>query len=436
MRNRLSPLILLVLVVGLLAAACQGGDSGGEPAVEAPATEAAAGAQEATQEAAAEEAAAEQAAAPEAVNGSFPRNETLYTGGTAWGPPSTWNPLQLNDYATGTFGLVYEPLFLYDPLTDEYTPWLAESGEWTSDNVYELKLRQGVTWSDGEPFTAEDVVFTIELCRIPAVPWSTLCEWLDSAEAVDDYTVRLTFSEPLYQEWANFLYDRPMLPEHIWSQRSEEEITTGSNENPIGTGPYLYESHDQDRMVWRKTDTWWATEQLGLEVKPTYIVDIVNSSNNVALGQVLQGDVDLNNNFLPGVSQLVEGGYGIQTYFPDPPYMLSANTAWLVPNTTRPPLDDPAFRRAMAFGIDVNKIVTGVYGNLVRPANPTGLLPNWEKYVDQEVVDELGFSYDPERARQILADAGYEDTDGDGFVEAPDGSKIELSLIVPNGWTD
>ena len=61
---------------------------------------------------------------------------------------------------------------------------------------------------------------------------------------------------------------------------------------------------------------------------------------------------------------------------------------------------------------------------MVKAANPTGLLPIWDKYVDQDVVDELGFTYDPSKAKKILADAGYKDVDGDEFVEAPDGSKI------------
>jgi len=116
--------------------------------------------------------------------------------------------------------------------------------------------------------------------------------------------------------------------------------------------------------------------------------------------------------------------------------MLSGNTAWLVLNLTKPPMDDPAFRKALAFSIDVDKIVNVVYANIVQKANPTGLLPNWEKYVDQAVVDELGFYYDPAEASAILAANGYVDVDGDGFVEMPDGSKIELSIIVPNGWTD
>jgi peptide/nickel transport system substrate-binding protein len=189
-------------------------------------------------------------------------------------------------------------------------------------------------------------------------------------------------------------------------------------------------------MVWVKNPNWWATEALGLEVAPHRIVDIVNGSNNVALGLVLQGQLDLSNNFLPGVSTLVDGGYGLQTYYPEAPYMIGANTAWLIMNNNTAPMDDPAFRRAMAYSVNVGQIVDLVYGNIVSAANPTGLLPIWEDYVDQAVVDELGFSYDPEQASAILAEAGYADTDGDGFLETPDGAPIELSIMVPNGWTD
>jgi len=368
----------------------------------------------------------------------FARNETLYTSGKQWGPPTNWNPIMTWAYAMGTIGLCYETLFLYDPLTNEYIPWLAESGQWTSDTVYEVTLRQGINWSDGEPLTAEDVVFTFELGKIPAVPYNTLWNWLESTEAVDDYTVRFTFSQANYQEWANYLYNIAIVPKHLWEGRSDEEIATGANENPIGTGPYLYESHSEDRMVWVRNDEWWAIDILGLSVAPKRIVDIVNSSNNVSLGMLLQGQLDLSNNFLPGIASLRDPGrgYGIETYFSGPPYMLSANTAWLVMNTTKPPMDDPAFRRAMAFAIDVDKIVNVVYGNIVQKANPTGLLPIWDQYIDQAVVDELGFTYDPDQANAILDEAGYLDVDGDGFREMPDGSAIELKIIVPNGWTD
>ncbi|GII32984.1 ABC transporter substrate-binding protein [Planotetraspora mira] len=376
------------------------------------------------------------AVAPGGGGGSFPRNETLYTSGTQWGPPANWNPLREWDFATGTKGLVYETLFLYDPNTDKLTPWLAESGDWTSDTEYTLKLRQGITWADGKPLTAADVAFTFELGKMETVPYHPVWSWLKSAEAVDDLTVKFTFTEANYQQWANNLYSRAIVPKHIWEGRSEDEVMNGVNEKPVGTGPYAYQSHDQDRMVWVKRDGWWATKALGKDVKPKYIVDIVNSSNEVAMGMLLQKGLDLSTNFLPGMANLVKGNFGIQTYYNEPPFMLPANTAWLWLNTTKKPMDDVAFRKAVAYSVDTKKIVEGVYGNLVKASSPTGLLPQWDKYIDQSVVSRLGFSYDPDKAKKLLADAGYKDGDGDGYVESPTGSKISLKLIVPAGWTD
>jgi peptide/nickel transport system substrate-binding protein len=453
MRKRVLATISILIVAGLVLAACApatpAATSDAEARIadlEAQLEEAQSGASEeevaalqqeldqARADAEAAMAEAEQAAAAEGT--TYERSETLYTSGTQWGPPSSWNPFNTGGYAMGTFGLVYEPLFLYDPLTDEFTPWLAESGEWTDDTTYMLTVRDGVTWSDGEPFTAADVKFTWELGQDAPINISTVWSFLDSIDQVDDTTLQFNFSSAAYQQWANYLYTTPMVPQHIWGDMSVEDVTSGINENPIGTGPYVYETHDQSRMVWAKREGWWATDVYGMDPAPKRIVDIVNGSNNVALGLVLQGGLDLSNNFLPGVATLVDGGYGVETYYPEAPYMLSANTAWLLLNNTMAPMDDPAFRRAMAYAVDTDQIVEVVYGNIVQKANPTGLLPNWEQYIDQDMVDQLGFSYDPDEARSILASAGYVDVDGDGFVEAPDGSKIELSVIVPFGWTD
>ena len=362
----------------------------------------------------------------------YPRNETLYTTGKQWGPPSTWNPLDPNA-ATGVVGLQYETLFLYDPLADTFDPWLAESASWTDATTYTIKTRSGVTWSDGTPFTAEDVAFTIGLARIKAVG-SNIWDYVTDATATDDSTVVVKFSNPAYQEWATWTYNSPILPKHIWESKANEDILQDTNANGVGTGPYLYKTASEDRMVWVKNDSWWATAALGLDVKPKYIVDIVNGANNVALGLLMQGGIDLSNNFLPGIATLVDNGY-VSTYFKGAPYMLSGNTAWLVTNDKKPPTDDAQFRLALAYAVNVPDIVNKVYGNIVAAADPTGLLPTWDKYIDAAQRDQLGFKYDPKKAQQLLDAAGYK-KGGDGFYANKDGSPIKLTIMVPTGWSD
>ena len=105
-------------------------------------------------------------------------------------------------------------------------------------------------------------------------------------------------------------------------------------------------------------------------MKPRYIIDLVNTSNEVALGLLQQGELDLSNNFLPGIERLVASNPDITTFYPEEPYMLSANTAMLIPNTTIAPLDDPAFRRALAESIDTELIASNVYGGIVQGGQP------------------------------------------------------------------
>jgi peptide/nickel transport system substrate-binding protein len=324
----------------------------------------------------------------------YPREQTLYTAGKQWGAPSTWNPLDTNNYAMGVIGLQYETLFMYDPLKDVFTPWLASSGSWDSGKTaYTIKVRDGVKWSDGTAFTADDVAFSILVQKNPILN-STLWTFITDVTATDASTVVVKFKDPAYAEWANALYNLPMVPKAIFEAKNTADILKFTNANGVGTGPYSYKTAAQDRMVWVKNPTWWATKALNLDVQPTYIVDIVNSSNNVALGQLIQGGLDLNNNFLPGIASLVTGGYNITTYFPKPPYMLAGNTAVLVPNTMKKPLDDPAFRKALATAINTDDIVNKVYGGIVTKSDPTGLLPTFSKYVDTAQRVALGFSFD------------------------------------------
>jgi peptide/nickel transport system substrate-binding protein len=367
----------------------------------------------------------------------FPRNETLYVSGAAWGPASTWNPFQPGSLAntTGTIGFVYEFLYDFDPMTGVLTPWLADSGAWTNATTYDVTLRSGLTWSDGQPLTADDVKFTFELGKTNSALWfAPLWNYLTGVSAVDATHVSFTFTDPLYQEWANYLYNLPIVPKHLWESRTADDVNIGTNANPVGSGAYLYLANADDRNIWVRNENWWGISVFG-KPAPKYIVDIRTSSNNIALGMVIKGELDLSNNFLPGVAELANKGY-VKTYFAAAPYMLSANTAVLFLNTTKKPMDDAKFRRALAFAIDVPSIVNVAYAQLVKAASPTGLLPSLSKFDDPTVLASVGYSFDTAKAKQMLAAAGYKDVNNDTFVEAPDGSVISLEVTCPSGWTD
>jgi peptide/nickel transport system substrate-binding protein len=366
----------------------------------------------------------------------YPRAKTLYTSGTQWSAGARMNPYG-GSYATGMVGLVNETLLRYDPLKDEYINWLAKSAAFTSAKVFVVKVRPGIKWSNGKKFTASDVAFNFKLGRFKTAPWNKL--WLNIASVeTKGNTVTFTFKgTPNYAQWQNLIWNLPMVNPRQYKGITKATFTSFSPKNPIGTGPYTLASLDTEtRVVWKKKAVWWAAKQkVSPSPAPTYIIDLRNTSITNSLSGLLTEIEDLNNSYLPGVATYVKTGQ-MQTYYPSAPYDLSADTAWLTPNTTHKPLNDRAFRRALATSIDIANIVKNDYDNLVTKANATGLPRIWNKWVDQKQSKSLGFSYSTSKAKSLLAAAGYKDVNNDGYVENKNGSTLDLKIAVPSDWPD
>ncbi|UNQ73329.1 ABC transporter substrate-binding protein [Infirmifilum sp. NZ] len=365
----------------------------------------------------------------------LPRNETIYVGGGLWSPPNNFNPLIPWTAVTGTNGLIYETLFAYHPFKDQLIPWLAESGTWVDSKTFEVKLRDA-TWQDGQPLTSEDVKFTFELAKqVTDIWYSGIWQWLDHIETPDAKTVRFVFSQPHYPEWAYDLYTIPIIPKHIW--QSIDKPLEQANLNPVGSGMYKLKSTTENQFVLERNENWWGIKYFG-KPGPKYIVYLMVPSNNVALAMLARGELDWSNYFLAGIGDLVKTYPHIITFYGKKAGHLPANVAFLFINNQKAPLNDPNFRKAIAFAIDVDSIVSRVFEGSVNKSNSVGYLPipAWQKYEAVDLEQKLGFTYNPDKAKAILAQAGYKDIDGDGFVETPDGKKIQLTIIVPYGWTD
>ena len=370
---------------------------------------------------------------------AYPRAQTLITSGSQWGNIAGMNPYVGNN-AAGMIGLVNETLLRYDPLKGTYINWLARSAKWTGAKQYTIVVRSGIKWSDGKTFKGSDVAFNVNLARFNTSAWNNLWPNLKQPIVVKGNTIVFNFKgTPNYVQWQNMIWNMPMIsPLQGKTIKTAQQLTTYNPHSPVGTGPYTLDTSGFDvttRVVWAKRAHWWASD-LGVSPSPApkYIIDLVNTSNTNSLSAVLAGVEDLNNNYLPGVNKLVDSGK-VHTYFPKAPYMLSANTAWLEPNTTVVPLNDPVFRKALAMSVDLNKIVTDDYGHIVLPASPTGLLPTWHKTINAGLVKQYGFKHSTSGAKSLLQKAGYK-LDSSGMFENKDGSKIDLQISVPQGWSD
>ena len=353
---------------------------------------------------------------------------------------ASFNPLRPELRHRDVLGLLYETLFRYDPLKDKFIPWLATSGKWVGKS-YRRDAAQGrdVERRQAAHGRRREVHVRDRQARGLAV----LHDVEDGpARASPRRATSVRFNFKGGAELPGLGHQHVLDPDRAEARLVELQRHRDHDgqhrrrAKQVGTGPFKYGAGKgtSQTLQWNRRAGWWATKALGMRMPMQYIVDIHNTSNTASLQNFLQGNIDLSNNFFPGIDKQIGGK--ISTYYTKAPYMLSANTAWLVPNTTHKPLNDKAFRRALATSININQIVTADYGNIVAKANPTGLLPTWSKWIDQAQAKKLGFTYSIARAKALLAGAGYRDSNGDGFVENKDGSNINLRIIVPNGWSD
>ncbi len=379
-----------------------------------------------------------------------PRNETLVVGGGLWSPPTNFNPLVPWAATTGTIGLIYETLYLYIPNLNKWVPWLAESmPKWLNSTTLEIKLRNAWWW-DGQKLTSKDVKFTFyDLPKeLPSLYYSSILSYLIKVSTPDNRTVIFYFNKTTinYPQIAYYLYSIPIVPEHIFEPIVKKEgakilqlqvVGASKPEDIVGSGMYKVYFTTSDTVYYVRVDNWWGKNVFGLPA-PKYIKYIMVFSNQVALGMLLRGDLDWSNYFIPGIPQLIKRYSFLVTFYRHKPYYLPANVAYLFINTQKPPLNDPRFRKALYYAIDINKIINEVYGGAVLKSNAVGLIPipGWKEYIAQDLLQKYNYTYNPEKAKKLLDEAGYIDRNGDGWRDLPNGKTIELTIIVPYGWTD
>ncbi|MEM3529402.1 MAG: ABC transporter substrate-binding protein [Thermofilum sp.] len=203
----------------------------------------------------------------------------------------------------------------------------------------------------------------------------------------------------------------------------------------LGSGMYKVLYTGDDYFILERVDNWWGKDVFGKLPGPKYIKGVIVYSNQVAANMLGAGELDWSTFYIPGGPTMVQKGY-VVSFYSKSPYYLSANVAFLFLNTAKKPFNDPNFRKALYYAIDINKIINSAYEGAVVASNPVGLLPYWQQYLATDLLNQYGYKYDPQKAKQILDQAGYKDVNGDGWRETPDGKPLKVTIIVPYGWTD
>lgn len=364
----------------------------------------------------------------------FAAAETPKRGGTVriagqWGTiTNNFNPfLASGQNAPGTRSALYEPLIFVSVLTGETTPVLAVSYEWKDNLTLVVETREGVTWSDGAPFSAHDVAFTFNYMKEhPALDLSGIwANGLSTVTALDDRTVEFKFESPntpLFQYIAHTL----IVPKHIWEEVDDPSAFT--NSDPVVTGPFVVGRFTSQAVTYQRRDDYW------VEGRP-YVDQVVyqaTRSNDSALLLLLHKEIDYSYLSIPDPERAFVARDPQHNHYWWP--VTNSNILYL--NMSKAPFSDTAFRLAMAYAINKAPLSEKAYYGVVPVAHPTGIIPGQqETWLDPSLAD-ITYDYNPDKAREILAEAGYT-WDSSGALVAPSGDKIPaLRILVGAGWTD
>lgn len=316
-------------------------------------------------------------------------------------------------------GMVFNGLVKYDKNVNIVGD-LAESWDILSDGlVIEFHLKKGVKWHDGTPLTSKDVAFTYRKLIDPNVrtPYSGDFERILKLETPDDNTVRVTYKEPFspaLSSWGMWI-----MPEHIL--KDKDLNTTDFSRHPIGTGPYKFKS-------------WKTGEKIELvsnhdyfEGRPyidRYIYRIIPDDATVFLELQTLG-VDLSTLSPLQYTRQTDNDFFKKNYrkFKYP----SFGFTYMAYNLADPKFQDVRVRSALNYAVDKNEIVDTIFFGLGRVTTGPYMMDSWAYNNDIKPA-----AYDPARARQLMAEAGWKDSNNDGWLEK-DGKVFEFTLIVNQG---
>lgn len=336
--------------------------------------------------------------------------------------------------------MIYEPLLVFNPVEGGVaTPWLATGYAYADDLMsVTFDLRDGVLWSDGEAFNADDVVYTFNMFKeFPATDTAAINDFLDSVEKVDDLHVKFNLNR-VYTIAHELIGARYILPEHIWG--SVEDPALFLNEDPVGTGPMttVANYNEQSYEVCRN-ETYWRKDENGEQLPYVDCLrQVLFQGNDPANLALINGELDWAGNFVPDIeTTFIAADPEHHGYY----FWPGGATVQLYSNTTKEPFSDVNFRRAMSMAIDYDSVTSiGMYG-YTTASNAVGLGPRYSDWVSEDALaaaDATGQTrYNPEGAAALLEESGYVDSDGDGIRNMPDGgANIEFKVQVVNGWTD
>jgi len=384
-----------------------------------------------------------------------PRNRTLILGITLFKDYDSFNPFILGTSSPG-FDYQYEPLYFYNAYEEEdnVIPWIATGHEFNDDfTQVTIHIRKGVTWSDGHPWTAHDLKYTVDMLKAhaPELAFSTdMDTWVEKVEVPDDHTAVLTLrsSNPRFV-FSYFTYNFGngihIVPKHIWEHQDPTnfknlDLASGL---PVVSGPYSLALSQPLQRIWDVRSDWWAATT-GFQDLPKVERIIYLPFGNEAkwVQQLLSNEIDSSVDLRPvNIKSVLEQNPKISTWTGrEAPYgYLDWWPLSLGFNNLEEPFNDPEIRWAINHAINRQQVIdVGWQGAGKFTLHPYPEYPPLMRYIDQiqDLFDKYELNtHNPALTAEIMQRKGWQKDEG-GFW-SKDGARFKMVIdVFPNLFQD
>lgn len=347
----------------------------------------------------------------------------------AVGGLANYNPYS-PDATTSTW--LFEPLMVRNGLSCEITPWLATGFTWQGANNLTFAIRDGVKWSDGQPLTASDVAFTLNLGKqYPSVDNAGL--WNDTFGAhaltvtAEGNSVKITFSGNASPKFEGIITTK-IVSEHVYSKVGDPSKYVDTT--PVNTGPFKVSSNNGRRLVLERRPDYWQADKI--KVKQLVLEGQYDASQ--AALKLKAGQLDVYWGEIPNPAQTFVSADPAHNHF----YYAPNGSTVLTFNVTQSPFNDVKFREATAYAINRTEISAKATYGIMKSASQAGLkLPVALKFLPDKYLpwESTVIPYDAAKAGQLLDAAGYK-KGPDGKRTNRDGSRLNLVFQVQTGFID